>query len=84
MVRIPHADVLHPWNLCEIFWYKNRKTARDSGDGEDGFAWLRPDQVGCDMPPACRQEPPFESVLQTPKPTKRPIRKDWSFCGKLG
>ena len=30
MVRIPHADVLHPWNLCEIFGYKNRKTARDS------------------------------------------------------
>ena len=34
MVRIPHADVLHPWNLCEIFGYKNRKTARDS-IGED-------------------------------------------------
>ena len=26
MVRIPHADVLHPWNLCEIFGYRNRKT----------------------------------------------------------
>ena len=26
----------------------------------------------------------FESALQMPKRTKRPIRKDWSFCGKLG
>ncbi len=34
MVRIPHADVLHPWNLCEIFGYKSRKNVRDS-IGED-------------------------------------------------
>ena len=25
----------------------------------------------------------FESALQMPKRTKRPIRKDWSFCGKI-
>ena len=26
----------------------------------------------------------FESALQMPKRTKRPIRKDWSFCGMCG
>ena len=31
--------------------------------GDGGFAFLRKSHGGCDMPPACRQEPPFESTI---------------------
>ena len=38
-------------------------TQRASFDVElvDGFAFLRKSHGGCNMPPACCQEPPFES-----------------------
>ena len=38
---------------------------------EDGFAFLRKSHGGCDSPPDCRQDPPFESVLQIPITTKK-------------
>ena len=31
--------------------------------GEGGFAFLRKSHGGCDSPPDCRQEPPFESTF---------------------
>ena len=31
--------------------------------GDGGFAFLRKSHGGCDMPPACCQEPPFESTI---------------------
>jgi hypothetical protein len=47
--------------------------------GEGGFAFLRKSHGGCDSPPDCRQEPPFESTFlnaqtQKDEPSERMSR----------
>ena len=50
--------------------------------GEGGFAFLQKSHGGCDSPPDCRQEPPFESAFQIPIPAKNTTRMDGVFCWK--
>ena len=56
-----------------------------------GAGWGRKDSLFCGKATAGQTvhrtvclDRPFESALQIPKHTKRPIRKDWSFCGGGG
>ena len=81
MVRIPHADVLHPWNLCEIFGYKNTKTARDSSGcgGRICFSAEKPRRLrhatGMSLRAAFRIRPQYK---------KSNTIRCWTFCGGGG
>ena len=78
------GGVLYVDRLSTTFWQAlDASNYATLSNKEDGFAFLRKSHGGCDMPLVCRQEPPFESVPQMPIRRKRPIRKDWSFSGRL-
>ena len=47
--------------------------------GEGGFAFLRKSHGGCGVPPARRQELPFESTIRKPIPAKSTILTDGAF-----
>ena len=49
---------------------KTRTLSRPGLVGEGGFAFLRKSHGGCDSPPDCRQEPPFESTFPNAKTQK--------------
>ena len=70
--------------LNQCFSPKNtesRTFSRPGLVGEGGFAFLRKSHGGCDSPPDCRQEPPFESTFQMPKHRKTSRRKASRLSG---
>ena len=77
-----------PIPLCKYpyLYNKNRPDGRFLlCGGESGIPFLRKSHGGCGMPPACRQEPPFEShPRQGHNARKKPIRVDGLFSGGAG
>ena len=49
-----------------------------------GVAFLRKSHGGCDMPPACRQEPPFDSPLACSQNERAALRQLFHFGGGEG
>ena len=52
---------------------------KGAAEGRDGLAFLRKSHGGCGVPPAHRQEPPFESVIWNTIPIKN-SHPGWDGC----
>ena len=67
---------------CLTDFTSNSLSPKWSADGR--HIYFLSDRGGCGMPPACRQEPPFEShPRQGHNARKKPIRVDGLFSGIL-
>ena len=65
--RIPkRRKTSHPKGCLAFF-----RPLRLSQSRSSGFAFLRKSHGGCDSPPDCRQEPPFESTFPNTETQKR-------------